>query len=275
MSPLQTPQELSAVMGRVLAAVAGKARCSCKWQAPAHLLFLISTRWAKSLWGEHWWVCRNDLLLSSLQGWSYPLLLLGFPFLPCIISRFTVRHVPRLSGKTTCLSTVLSHAEGTENGKQLHGEIPSAWDLSVPSLGMYNIKALHILPSRKPRFSITISLPGRSSSVFCGDVPGCGGFFKHFWHTCLLFSSAFRNATSPAVLSATSFSLNPTQYQHLQAKVTQSYLLSITGQKGLACLHSDTSFPKFVVQITSWLMLKVHWVWITAEGALKTSGWNQ
>lgn len=75
--------------------------------------------------------------------------------------------------------------------------------------------------------------------------------FKLLWHTRFLFSSAFRNVTSPAVLSATLFSLNPTESQHLQAKVAQSYLLSITGRKGLASLHSDTSLSKSVVQIIS------------------------
>lgn len=75
--------------------------------------------------------------------------------------------------------------------------------------------------------------------------------FKLLWHTCFLFSSAFRNVTSSAVLSAKLFRLNPTESQHLQAKVAQSYLLSITGRKGLACLHSDTSLPKSAVPIIS------------------------
>lgn len=75
--------------------------------------------------------------------------------------------------------------------------------------------------------------------------------FRLLWHACFLFSSAFRNVTSPAVLSETLFSLNTTESQHLQAEVAPSYLLSITGQKGLAWLHSDTSLSKSVVQIIS------------------------
>lgn len=62
-------------------------------------------------------------------------------------------------------------------------------------------------------------------------------FLNSLAHLLSLFL-CFQKCHQPAVLSATLLSLNPTESQHLQAKVAQSYLLSITGQKGLACLRS-------------------------------------
>lgn len=120
-------------------------------------------------------------------------------------------------------------------------------------LSIFSLRKSHVSPLTFPYLC-----PGCSSGMcFLWGYAKLWRMFLNFFSTLFfLFSSAFRNVTSSAVLSAKLLSLNPTEFQRLQSKVTQSYLLSITGQKGLACLHSDTSLPKSVVQIISWLMLK-------------------
>lgn len=135
---------------------------------------------------------------------------------------------------------MLPDTDSTERGNQLSGEIPSAWDLCAPSLRMYNIKGPHILRLGKAHLFFNISLPGPwlfYQEVFSGRICQVLLDLLNFFVTlALFFSSALGNVTSPAVLSTTLFSLNPTEYQRLHPKVAQSYLLSITGWKVLLAL---------------------------------------
>lgn len=146
--------------------------------------------------------------LVGLHKWSpivFSARLIIFPlpssffFLPHTTSLFTVRHAPRLSGKTTCLSTVRSNAEGTEQENQLCGEIPSAW--VSPSSGcvklnpsIYYLRKSHVSPLTFPYLC-----PGCSSGMcFLWGYAKLKRMFLNFFGT-LVFSFPLLSEMSPAL----------------------------------------------------------------------------
>lgn len=155
---------MSAVMGRVLAAVASKARCSCKWWL-LHIycsLFLCAglspcreRSGGSAQVISYCLLHKADHILSPFQA---------YPFLSCTTSLCMVRRVPELSGKTTWPSVLLSDADVTGQGNQLCGKSPDVWVSS--SQDVRSVKAPHILPQGKPHLSYNISLPGRCSRCF-------------------------------------------------------------------------------------------------------------